>query len=371
MKQINEKVRLCASSKNWIDGMALSQLQTVSEYKGAVMAVGLPDLHPGKGGPVGAALAVRGWLYPSFIGNDCGCGIGLWRSDLPKRKLKLDKWASKLSLDSSWDGDTAGWLARWDLGPDGDTSIGTIGGGNHFAELQQVEQVMDAVEFKAVGLDERDLVVLVHSGSRGMGQFILEAHVRKHQYAGIAVGTEDACEYLGMHDKAVKWAKANRALIAHRFLSSIRSGCHPILDASHNFMSRESMEGSDVWVHRKGAVATDWGAVVIPGSRGALSYLVRPTGPQELNAYSIAHGAGRKWARSDCKARLDSRYSPESLQQTDLGGRVICEDKDLIYEEAPQAYKSVEVVVQDLVESGLVKVVASFKPLITYKVRRS
>jgi len=109
---------------------------------------------------------------------------------------------------------------------------------------------------------------------------------------------------------------------------------------------------------------------LIPGSRGTFSYLVEPTAEQNANLHSIAHGAGRKWARSDCKDRLSEKYDVESLQHTDLGSRVICEDKDLIYEEAPQAYKNIDAVVKDLVESGLVKVIAVFRPLITYKVRR-
>ena len=83
----------------------------------------------------------------------------------------------------------------------------------------------------------------------------------------------------------------------------------------------------------------------------------------------MAHGAGRKWARSDAKARLEQRYSPEKLARTDLGGRVICRDGDLIYEEAPQAYKDIGRVVQDLIDAGLVTVIATLRPLITYKTR--
>jgi len=85
--------------------------------------------------------------------------------------------------------------------------------------------------------------------------------------------------------------------------------------------------------------------------------------------YSTTHGAGRKWKRGESKDRLRSRFKPEALTHTDLGSRVICEDKDLLYEEAPQAYKNVELVVKDLLDAGLIRVVAALRPVITYKTR--
>jgi release factor H-coupled RctB family protein len=130
------------------------------------------------------------------------------------------------------------------------------------------------------------------------------------------------------------------------------------------------MNGNSCWIHRKGATPTDGGLVVIPGSRGDFSYLVKPIGDQQANAYSVAHGAGRKWARKDAKGRLSHRYSVEDFAKTPLGSLVICENKDLVYEEAPQAYKNIDLVVQDLVDAELVKVVALLRPLITYKMRR-
>ncbi|MBI2876958.1 MAG: RtcB family protein, partial [Candidatus Tectomicrobia bacterium] len=122
--------------------------------------------------------------------------------------------------------------------------------------------------------------------------------------------------------------------------------------------------------HRKGAVDSAEGATVIAGSRASLSYLVLPQGDQEICTGSLTHGAGRKWRRSDCKGRLRSRYRPEELIYTELGSRVICEDKELLYEEAPQAYKNIEVVVKDLQDADLIQIVATFRPVITYKVRK-
>ena len=108
---------------------------------------------------------------------------------------------------------------------------------------------------------------------------------------------------------------------------------------------------------------------MIPGSRGDYSYLVKPIGEQNNNAYSLAHGAGRKWSRALAKGNL-KKYSQSSFVKTSLGSRIICEDKDLIYEEAPEAYKKIDVVIADMVDAGLISIIAKFKPVITYKKRR-
>jgi len=125
-----------------------------------------------------------------------------------------------------------------------------------------------------------------------------------------------------------------------------------------------------VFIHRKGAVAADGEFVVIPGSRGSLSYLVKPTGDGESHAWSLAHGAGRNWTRSDARQRMRERFNINELAQTPLGGRVVCEERDLLYEEAPAAYKNIEAVIADLVAAGLVSVIATLRPLLTYKTRK-
>ena len=127
---------------------------------------------------------------------------------------------------------------------------------------------------------------------------------------------------------------------------------------------------SRAWIHRKGAVASDRDFVVIPGSRGALSYLVKPIGDGHSHAWSLAHGAGRKWSRSEARLRMRERFDVRQLVQTGLGGRVVCEDRALLYEEAPAAYKNIEAVIQDLVDAGLISVIATFRPLLTYKTRK-
>jgi len=103
-----------------MEGSALQQLQTTAELPGMGLAVGLPDLHPGKGSPIGAAFAVEGWLYPALVGNDIGCGIGLWRTGLSSKKVKREAWAERLrNLDGAWDGDAGEWLGARGVGLSG------------------------------------------------------------------------------------------------------------------------------------------------------------------------------------------------------------------------------------------------------------
>ena len=82
------EVRLIASPENWIEGAAVQQLEKTASLPGMRLAVGLPDLHPGKGSPIGAAFGVEGYLYPTLVGNDIGCGIGLWRTELEREEAQ-------------------------------------------------------------------------------------------------------------------------------------------------------------------------------------------------------------------------------------------------------------------------------------------
>ncbi len=106
----------------------------------------------------------------------------------------------------------------------------------------------------------------------------------------------------------------------------------------------------------------------MPGARGDYSWLVQPVA-SDISLHSLAHGAGRKWMRTECKGRLSAKFSPAQLARTGLGGRVICRDKQLIYEEAPQAYKSAQSVVDSLAQAGLIVPVARLRPVLTLKTR--
>ena len=381
------QARLFASSKSWIEGEAVRQLFATAKLPGVRLAVGFPDLHPGRGTPVGAAFVTDEVIYPHIIGGDIGCGMALFKTNLLRCEVKLDRWAQlRFDLEHPCDEFVADVLAEYGLeSTEFDTALGTIGGGNHFAELQAVEQVFDASEFKRAGIGKEQLVLLVHSGSRGLGQAILRDYVDEYQSNSASACSPAAREYLRGHDLAVCWARANRALIARRFAATLGAEAECVWDGCHNSIDRRSgilpdfgQNEAHEWrqarrlsyIHRKGAVQAGGGPVMIPGSRGSLSYLVKPIGDGESHAWSLAHGVGRKWARSETRLRMRERFGVMEMVQTSLGSRVICEERDLLYEEAPAAYKNIEVVIQDLVDAGLVSVIATFRPLLTYKTRK-
>lgn len=363
-------IHIIRSDESWIEGEAVRQLGITAKLPGITRAVGLPDLHPGKGIPIGAAFLSEGMIYPHLVGNDIGCGMALWDTDLPVRKFKLDRSVKKLSgFEEPWMGDSAAELTRIGLPPDlWSYALGTIGSGNHFAEFQKIESVQDPAIFDSLGMRKTHVMLLIHSGSRGLGEHILRQHIDQFKSGGLQTDTSAFKTYIQRHDDALHWAGLNRDIIATRFMDALGLIGQKHLDITHNSVTPY---GQNQWLHRKGAAPSDKGLVVIPGSRGTLTYLVRPRPENaDMALRSLAHGAGRKWKRSDAKARLSRRYSVSDLTRTPLGGRVICEDKALIYEEAPEAYKTIETVITDLTEAKLIDVVATLRPLITYKTRR-
>lgn len=370
IRHLSNGVSLIASDTTWIEDKALQQLHTTAQLPGMRQVVGMPDLHPGRGYPVGAAFFSTQVIYPALVGNDIGCGMALWQTDISSIRPNLDKLEKKignidLPLDEQWDEERE----QLDLPVTGhEHSLGTIGGGNHFAELQQLDQVYDTEALQALELNPKALLLLVHSGSRGLGEAILRRHVDQHGHQPLDVDSVAGAQYLQQHNEALRFAQANRRLIAERLLRNLRAKGHAVLDINHNLVSPANVDGVSGWLHRKGATPSDAGPVVIPGSRGDYSYLVQPI-PATASLYSLAHGAGRKWLRSDCKGRLDARFSFEQLKRTQLGSRVICEDRGLMYEEAPEAYKSIDSVVGSLRDAGLVKIIARLKPVLTYKRR--
>lgn len=389
VQQISDRVSIIASERLWLEDAAIQQAKTTSLLPGMQRVVGLPDLHPGRGYPVGAAFFSTGRFYPALVGNDIGCGMALWQTDILAGKAKLDKIDKQIgNLDTVMDADEWAVLERHDDGLrarlDGLTalmlaagldtahlrSLGTIGKGNHFAELQAID-VVEAPEVMAgTRLVPKCLQLLVHSGSRGLGQQVLRAHVDAFSHAGLVEGSAEAVAYLMQHDAAVRFAELNRTLIAARIFHRLRCRFEPVLEVNHNTVMAAYIDGVQGWLHRKGATPSDCGLVMLPGSRDDYSYLIEPVAQAaSLSLHSLAHGAGRKWMRTDCKGRLDRIATPAQLSRTAMGGRVICNDRALIYEEAPQAYKNVDSVLGSLVGAGLARVVARSKPLLTYKTR--
>jgi release factor H-coupled RctB family protein len=383
-------VRLFASPNTWMSDEALRQLYAVAKLEAVRLAVGFPDLHSGMNGPVGAAFVTEGVIYPHLIGGDIGCGMALFKTDLVQRDAKVDRWSElHFDLEHPWEGDVSEVLAEFEVDATPfDETLGTIGDGNHFAELQKVEEVLDATAFKQIGLGKQQLVVLVHGGSRGLGETILREFIEGNGAVGCDADGFAGAAYLRDHDLAVRWAEANRALIARRFAEALGAeaellwqGCHNSITASPDSGvtlslsdgERDGVRGEheSVWVHRRGAVAAEGDFVVIAGSCGSLSYLVKLVGDGASHAWSLAHGAGRKWARSETRLRMRERFGVPELTHTPLGGRVICEERQTLYQEAPAAYKNIKDVVQDLVDAELASVVATFRPLLTYKTRKT
>ncbi len=354
-----------ASPESWIEGEAVRQLAATAALPGMVRAVGLPDLHPGRGQPIGAAFVAADRIYPHLVGSDIGCGIALFETQLSARKPKRDAWAKRLASLGELDPAIAAAITTEVGGPpELAASLGTIGHGNHFAELSRFDQIFDRAALDQLGCDPDRMQLLVHSGSRGLGAAILRAHTDAHGAEGLVAGSAEMDKYLVDHDRAVRWAEHNRRCIGQRLADRLGTPFERRVDLCHNSVTRCG-EG---WLHRKGAAPHDRGPVLIAGSRGTPSYLVSPTGDGARAAWSLAHGAGRKWTRSEARARMKDRYAPAALLQTELGGRVICDDRDLLYEEAPQAYKAIDQVIADLVAAGLCRPLATLRPVVTYKV---
>lgn len=359
-------IHVFASSKSWIEGNATLQLQQVAGLPGVRAVAAMPDLHLGKYGPVGCAiLADR--IYPQLVGSDIGCGMGLFELDVPARKLRLDQLADRLhTLDQPWDGNVNSAVVDAELNASAfDASLGSIGGGNHFCEFQAIEDVLVPDIVAEAGLNRDHAFVLVHSGSRGLGYAILERMLRDSPVA-LGPSTDEGAAYMDAHDHAVRWAKLNRRIIAERAASAARADLSPVNDLAHNMVERRE-DGAAL--HRKGAAASDRGLVPVPGSRGSLSYLLQPQAEMRTEALaSLAHGAGRKYDRASMHGRVRVKKSDVArLERNPYGGIVVCSDRGLLAEEAPEAYKNIERVIADLVEFGLARVVATFRPLLTFK----
>lgn len=341
-----------------IDPVAIQQLDHTCTLPGLVKIRGLPDLHPGNGIPVGATCLFKDRVYPYLVGTDIGCGMAFYQLDLETNKFNAEKLAKKIrksDIDKGYDGDISQFTEQ-DI--DYREQLGTVGAGNHFAEFMAISEVYSSQ------IDQNHVYLLVHSGSRRFGK---EIHDQFGQYlTGLSPDSPECQDYMKLHDKANQYAHLNRDIIAHRLAQIANSSYHNLFHLSHNFVEHIVLDGEEFWLHRKGvaSVKPEQNLLVIPGSRGDYSYLVEPIHEKMPDClWSIAHGAGRRLSR-----HAVPRHIPASqYTRTELGNPVICDNKDLLYEEAPQAYKNVEVVIDDLVKLGFIKVVAKMKPLLTFK----
>ncbi|WP_222107642.1 RNA ligase RtcB family protein [[Actinomadura] parvosata] len=358
MSQHQATVAVFASPTSWIESDAVAQCHQVAALDGMIHVAGMPDLHPGKGAPIGAAMTST-VLYPFLVGSDIGCGIAVFPVRL--KRADPEKLAARFpDLDRVPEDDDPAWdVVKGDVPAGHLDGLGTVGRGNHFVELARVGSVLDPGHASRLGLAAGDLVLVVHSGSRGLGERILREHTEVHG-AGPAA---DPADYLARHDEAVRWGSLNRRLLAARVAHALGfEPAEPIVDQCHNLV--EVRDG--IYLHRKGAAPGDGRDVLIAGTRGTPSYLVAAhAGPDA--GHSVAHGAGRKMSRADALRRGKAKHTVEELRRTPLGSVVVCGDRQLLFEEAPTAYKRIEQVIADLVAHELATPVATTIPLVTYK----
>jgi release factor H-coupled RctB family protein len=401
MSRLPAHARIVARDDVWMEGEGVEQLARVAALPGCVRAVGMPDLHSG---PVGAVFAFADRIRPELLGGDGGCGVrvaaalaGRMSLDAIERRVQIalddDPLAAcdgRALFDAVWDrgprafADISGVpdaLARLaalelpdTLGPSGDpeayrlgfeAQLGSVGGGNHFVEIARVTAVPDPAAAAEVGLAKGGLVVVAHSGSRGLGYAVGK------RFQGRELMGDDIAPYLADLAGACRFARANRFVLAYRMLCALGAARPDKVaggfDVTHNDVAREAVAGAPAWIHRKGAApARGADPTIVLGSRGAPSWVLRATDCEE-GLRSVAHGAGRRMNRSEARSKLRGRYTRAELGRTKLGGRVLCADPELLYEEHPDAYKPVGPVVASLVEAGLATPVAELVPALTVK----
>lgn len=406
--QLPPHARLIARPDVWMEGDAIVQFARVAAYDGCVRAVAMPDLHAGRGIPLGAAFAFDDRVVPQLIGGDAGCGVRVFvttasrmSADKIERRARaaadedlLDGCDKAALFEAVWYGGTRGLaevegldasFARLaaaepepELRPSGDPApfragfeeaLGTAGGGNHFVEIARVDEVRDEVAAASLGIEMSSLCVVAHTGSRGLGGALARRW-------GDATLRGDAMEaYLGELAGAVRFARANRFLLACRMLRALGASRAGSIaggfDVTHNDVALEPLSsegaGALAWVHRKGAApARGSDPTIVLGSRGAPSWILRSK-DCEAGLRSVAHGAGRRMGRSEALQKMKSKYRRTEVTRTAFGGRVVCDDPNLLFEEHPDAYKPIEPVVESLLEAGLADPIASLIPIVTVK----
>lgn len=423
------------------EAQPIAQILNATTLPGARQVMAMPDTHAGYGFPIGgvAAFGEDGIVSPGAIGTDINCGVRMLRLgitlDEARQKLPkfMDKLAARLPVAGGGfpfeDGELEKTLVRGSefvvtelgLGIDEDLTVteaggclpaadpellsrqaknrgrdmlGTIGGGNHFAELQVVESVLDKGAAFALGIRPGELVFLMHSGSRGLGHQVCTDYVERcakhmategfttpdHRLVYARLGSEVANDYLGAMAAAANFAWANRQVmtqVVRQVTRSVYGGkeVSTIYDASHNIAKWEQQVDEKVLVHRKGATRAfgsgnpeiperyrDIGQpVFVPGSMATASYLLVGSGAEELSLGSVCHGAGR--ARSRSHARQSTRLE-DLLRLMDERGVIVkgASDEGLT-EEGPKAYKDVDRVCEIVEEAGLCRRVARVRPL--------
>jgi tRNA-splicing ligase RtcB (3'-phosphate/5'-hydroxy nucleic acid ligase) len=381
---VNERTERLALLKTWLAmpmDLAVKQaIERVQRAEDVVHVAVMPDVHLAGDVCVGTAMATSRLVYPSAVGGDIGCGMLAMAFDASADVLRDAKNAGavlrmlgeRIPSQRRNRTRTLPWpdaLQAKDLShpslqalvnSDGRLQFGTLGSGNHFVELQADE-------------DDR-LWLMIHSGSRAMGQAIKEHHVANStiKSSGLPVLDSDAPEgqaYLHDQEWARRFALANRQAMAEQVLEILRSlfEIEPvestIITCDHNHVCREEHFGQSLLIHRKGAMPAQSGSLgVVPGSMGTISYHVEGRGCAEA-LFSSAHGAGRVLARGRARQRFSRADLCMQMQGVWFDPR-LCE---LLREEAPESYKDVHAVMR--AQRELVKVIRSLRPLLVHKGR--
>jgi tRNA-splicing ligase RtcB len=433
-----------------------------------------PDFHKAAGIPVGTVLATRGFVVPQAIGNDVNCGMRVHVTSLRAEEVagKLDELETacrrmyfeagrnipmtrgqreamfrngllglldatpKAQTEGLWElfhaSDLERELTRVEqlgslraervfglsdfLGPEDrasrDSQIGSIGGGNHFVEVQRVERVLDGPTAYAWGLKPGMVTVMVHTGSVMVGHLCGSYYrdVVRKIYPGelkypengifvLPLGERHAGEAARFWDalhNAANFAFANRLFLALMALASLREVHSEVdfsllYDAPHNLVWRQGHEGGDLFVHRKGACpardalalqdtpfAYHGEPVLVPGSMGASSFILAGQGNAEA-LWSASHGAGRSLSRGEAARGHDEEFAefmkrfrvvtPVDLRRPDIRMRRDIVEQKLadIKQEAPYAYKGIGPIVETLTQAGIARPVAELVPLMTIK----
>lgn len=421
------------------------QLANVTTLPGIVgEALAMPDMHFGYGFPVGGVAAfdlTEGVVSPGGIGYDINCGVRLIGTSLRSDEVAphLDRLAKELyrnvpsgvgshgkgKLDAKAMDDALRGGAKWAVeqgygwsrdpaaqeeggalpGADpsmvsqhardrGAKQLGTIGSGNHFLEVQQVNSILSPAKAKECGLEVGAVVIMLHTGSRGLGHQVGTDYIARMDGALVSRGeklidrqlscapidSKDGKDYLSAMAAAANFAWANRQMITHFTRKSFETvlgrsademGMRVIYDLSHNMAKVEehSVEGAkrSVLVHRKGATRSLPGQLVlIPGDMGTASYLLSglPTS-LERSFGSACHGAGRLLSRTAASKKFKYEEVKGRLRQN--GIIVESASRDGVTEEAPGAYKDVDEVVSVTEGSGLAERVARLTPMCVIK----
>ena len=353
----------------------------------------MPDVHVGIGATVGSVIPMRGAIVPAAVGVDIGCGMNAVRlslkaNDLPDNLYKLRAAIEKSvpvgfeehnepSVQAATVNNMAAHLKRITDKHPGimkmqrnfqntwGRQLGTLGGGNHFIELC---------------LDEQDDVwVMLHSGSRGIGNKIGQYFIEKAKkdmgkvlgnlpdkdLAYFTEGTQHFEDYVEAVGWAQDYAMLNRREMMRLVLEALQkhlpkfTTTQEAINCHHNYVQQEQHFGQEVYVTRKGAISAQLGQLgIIPGSMGAKSYIVRGLGNQQ-SFCSCSHGAGRRMSRTEAKRRFNAL----DLEQQTQG--IECRKEKGVVDEIPAAYKDIDTVMQH--QTDLVEVVHTLRQIICIK----